>query len=173
MRSVRQVRCDLARPPGCARGWPACAERSAPHFSSAAHAHSQGRSIPSGNALRWARRRGACPYRAGCSSPRRPPIPPRSVFQFVFAVVGVIETANGLAILLDELTGVELGVNHHGIGRGVTEQRLNNVHGRVVVQMLGLRDAPAIVRQQNERRTVRTAGFLQTIEISRTRVRIV
>jgi hypothetical protein len=77
----------------------------------------------------------------------------------VFAVIGVIETAHGLAILLDELPGVELGVDHHGLGRGVTEQRLNNVHGRVVVQMFGCKDAPAIVRQQHERRTVRAAGF--------------
>ena len=41
----------------------------------------------------------------------------------------------------------------------MTEQRLNNVHGRVVVQMFGCKDAPAIVRQQHERRTVRAAGF--------------
>ena len=38
-----------------------------------AHAHSQGRSTPSGNALRWAKRLGAFPYRAGCSSPRKRP----------------------------------------------------------------------------------------------------
>ena len=80
-------------------------------------------------------------------------------FRSVFAVVGVIETAHGLAILLDELTGVELGVDHHGVRRGVTEQRLNDVHRRVVVQMFGCKDAPAIVRQQHERRTVRAAGF--------------
>jgi len=71
------------------------------------------------------------------------------VFQAVFAVVAVIETAHSLAILLDELTGVELGVNHHGVGRGMTKQRLNDVHGRVVVQMFGCKDTPAIVRQQH------------------------
>jgi hypothetical protein len=38
------------------------------------------------------------------------------ILQTLFAVVGVLETAHGLAILLDELTGVELGVNHHGVG---------------------------------------------------------
>jgi hypothetical protein len=59
---------------------------------------------------------------------------------------------HGLAILLDELTGIKLGVDHHGVGRGVTEQRLNDVHGRVVVQMFGCKKAPAIVRQQHERR---------------------
>jgi hypothetical protein len=81
------------------------------------------------------------------------------VLQTVFAVIGVIETANGFAILLDELTGVELGVDHHGVRRGVTKQRLNDVHGSVVVQMVGCKDAPTIVRQQHERRTVRAAGF--------------
>jgi hypothetical protein len=81
------------------------------------------------------------------------------VFQTVFSVISVIETAHGLAILLDELTGVELGVDHHGVGRGVTEQRLNNVHGRVVVQMFGCEDAPAIAGQQHESRAIRAAGF--------------
>jgi len=36
----------------------------------------------------------------------------------------------------------------------VTEEGLNNVHGRVVIQMLGGENAPAIVRQQHERRAV-------------------
>ena len=76
------------------------------------------------------------------------------ILQSVFAVVGVIETAHGLAILLDELTGVELGIDHHGVRRGVTEQRLNDVHRRVVVQMFGCKDAPAIVWQQHKRRAV-------------------
>ena len=69
------------------------------------------------------------------------------VLQPVLAVVGVVETANGFAILLDELTRVEPGVDHHGVGRGVTEQSLNHVHGHVVVQMFGCKDAPAVVRQ--------------------------
>jgi hypothetical protein len=78
---------------------------------------------------------------------------PPDVHQYGY-VIGVIETAaHGLAILLDELTGVELGVDHHSVGRSVTEQRLNDVHGRVVIQVFGCKDAPAIVRQQHERRT--------------------
>jgi len=81
------------------------------------------------------------------------------VLQTFFAVVGVIETAHGLAILLDEVTRIELGVDHHSVRRGVTEQRLNNVHGRVVVQVFGGKNATAVVRQQRERRTVRAAGF--------------
>src|SRR5439155_1785535 len=81
------------------------------------------------------------------------------VLQPFVAVVGVIEAAYGLAVLLDELPGVELGVDHHGVGRGVTKQGLNDVHRRVVVQMFGRKDPPAIVRQQYERRTVRTAGL--------------
>jgi hypothetical protein len=80
------------------------------------------------------------------------------VLQTVFAVVGVIETAHGLAILLDELTGVEFGIDHHGVGRGVTEQRLNYANRRVVVQMFGCKNTPAIVRQQHERRAVRAAS---------------
>ena len=81
------------------------------------------------------------------------------VLQSSFTIAGVIETAHGLAILLDELTGVELGVDHHGVRRGVTEQRLNDVHGRVVVQMFGCKDAPAIVRQQHERRNRPNGGL--------------
>lgn len=76
------------------------------------------------------------------------------ILQSVFAVVGVIETAHALAILLDEPTGVEFGVDHHGIGRSVTQQCLNDVHGRVVVQVFGCKNATAVVRQQRERRTV-------------------
>jgi len=64
------------------------------------------------------------------------------VLQTVFAVIDVIETAHRLAILLDELTGVELGVDHHGVGRDVTKQRLDDVHRCVVVQMFGCKDAP-------------------------------
>ena len=48
----RGVRGDLVRPPGCARGWSAYAERSVPHSSSAEHAHNRDRSVLSGSALR-------------------------------------------------------------------------------------------------------------------------
>jgi hypothetical protein len=41
------------------------------------------------------------------------------VLQASFTVVGVMETAHGLSILRDELTGLELGVDHDGVGRGV------------------------------------------------------
>ena len=41
------------------------------------------------------------------------------ILQSVFAVIGVIETAHGLAIILDELTGIKLGIDHHGVRRGV------------------------------------------------------
>src|SRR5438552_11045827 len=63
------------------------------------------------------------------------------VLQTVFAVIGVIGTADGLAVLLNELTGVELGVDHHGVRRGVTKQGLNDVHRRVVVEMFGRKDS--------------------------------
>jgi len=41
----------------------------------------------------------------------------------------------------------------------VTEQRLNDVHGSLVVQVFGCKDAPAIVWQQRNERAVRAAGF--------------
>ena len=128
-RSVQQVRGDLVRSPGCARGWSACAERSVPHSSlrlSMGLACAQPRQFsPSGSALRWAKRRGACPCRAGCSSQRRPPI------------------------LRRPSSSIEV---HR---RSAIGQRLNDVHGRVVVQMFGCKYAPTIVRQQHEKRAVR------------------
>lgn len=41
----------------------------------------------------------------------------------------------------------------------MTEQRLNDVHGRVVIKMFRRKDAPAIVWKQHERRAIRAAGF--------------
>jgi hypothetical protein len=35
----------------------------------------------------------------------------------------------------DEFARVELGIDHLGVGRCMTEESLNYVHGRVVVQM--------------------------------------
>ena len=63
--------------------------------------------------------------------------------------VGVAR-AHGLAVLVHERGGVELGVDHHGVRAGVPEQRLDHVDRRVVVQMLGRERAPAIVRAQHE-----------------------
>jgi hypothetical protein len=45
-----------------------------------------------------------------------------------------------------ERSRIELGIDHHCVGRCVTEEGLNNVHGRVVIQMFGGENAPAIVR---------------------------
>src|SRR5437899_12955964 len=88
---------------------------------------------------------------AACSEGR--PFLRGRVFQSVFAVVGVIETAHGLAILLDELTAVELGVDHSGVRRGVPERVLSDVHRRAVVQLFGCKDGSAIVWPQRSRRT--------------------
>jgi hypothetical protein len=70
--------------------------------------------------------------------------------------------AHGLAVLLDEPVGVELGVDHDRVGRGVAEQRLDDVHRRVVVEVLGGEQPPAVVRAQRQRRAVgpRRAGTI-------------
>jgi hypothetical protein len=68
------------------------------------------------------------------------------VLESVLSIVGVVETTHGLAILFDQLAGVKLGVDHDGVERGVSEQGLNDVNGRVVVQVFGGEDAPTVVR---------------------------
>ena len=75
--------------------------------------------------------------------------------QAFLAIMRVEEAPDGLAILLNERSRIELGIDHHCVERCVTEEGLNNVHGRVVIQMFGGENAPAIVRQQRERRAVR------------------
>ena len=75
--------------------------------------------------------------------------------QAFLAIMRVEEAPDGLAILLNERSRIELGIDHHCVERCVTEEGLNNVHGRVVIQMFGGENAPAIVRQQHERRAVR------------------
>ena len=65
--------------------------------------------------------------------------------------MSVVEATYGLAVLFDQLAGIELGVNHHGVERSVSEQRLDDMDGRVVVQVFGGEDAPAVVRQQDQR----------------------
>jgi hypothetical protein len=65
---------DLAQRPSCS-SWLASMRREiGTHTSSAEHAHNRDRSVLSDSALRWAARRGACPYRPGCNWPRRRPI---------------------------------------------------------------------------------------------------
>src|SRR6266403_1155404 len=58
--------------------------------------------------------------------------------------------------LFGELAGIELGVDHHGVERSVSEQGLDDVDGGVVVQVFGGEDAPAVVRQQDQRRAIGT-----------------
>lgn len=71
--------------------------------------------------------------------------------------MGVVKPAHGLAVLFDQLAGIELGVDHDGIERGMSEQGLYDVDGRVVVQVFGGEDSPAIVRQQDQRRSIGAA----------------
>ena len=53
---------------------------------------------------------------------------------------------------------VKLDVDHHGIERGVTEQRLDDVDGRVVVEVLGGEHPPAVMRAQHQLGAVGPAG---------------
>jgi hypothetical protein len=66
--------------------------------------------------------------------------------------VGAMEVqvggAAGLAVLVDQRGRVELGVDHHGVRRGVPEQRLDDVDRRVVVQVLRGEHPSAVVRAQ-------------------------
>src|SRR6266436_5228871 len=73
------------------------------------------------------------------------------VLESSLSVVSVVEATHGLAILFDQLAGVKLGINHDGVERGVSEQGLDDVDGRVIVQVFGGEDSPAIVWQQDQR----------------------
>ena len=73
------------------------------------------------------------------------------VLESSLSIVSVVEPTHGLAILFDQLAGIKLGVDHDGVERGVSEQGLDDVNGRVVVQVFGGEDTPTIVRQQNQR----------------------
>jgi hypothetical protein len=66
----------------------------------------------------------------------------------IFTIVCVVKTTNRLPVLFDE-PGV-LGVDHHCIRRRMAEKCLDDVHGRVVIQMFGRK----IVREKHERRAV-------------------
>ena len=48
----------------------------------------------------------------------------------------------------------------------MAEQGLDHLHGNVVVQMFGGKHAPAVVRQQYERRAVGTTGFSKNREFT-------
>jgi N-terminal domain of anti-restriction factor ArdC len=61
-----------------------------------------------------------------------------------------VEAAHGLAVVGDELVGVELGVDHHRVDRGVPEQRLDHMDRGVGVEVLRCEHAPAVVRGQDQ-----------------------
>src|ERR1700733_3182078 len=73
------------------------------------------------------------------------------VLQAVNAVEGVVKTTNRLSVLFHEVSRIELGVDHDCVDGGVAQQRLDHVDGRVVVQVLGCKDAAAAVWKHNER----------------------
>src|SRR5579883_1343068 len=83
----------------------------------------------------------------------------RRVLQAIVAVVRVVQTADRLPVLFDQSGGIELGINHDGIRGGMAEQCLDDMHGRIVVQMFGGKHSPAVVWQQYERGAIRAPGF--------------
>ena len=76
------------------------------------------------------------------------------VLHVIFTIVSVVQAADRLPILFDEPGGIELGVDHHCIRGRMAEKRLDDVHGCVVIQMFGSKNAPAIVPEKHERRAV-------------------
>jgi hypothetical protein len=62
-------------------------------------------------------------------------------------------------VFLDERAGVELGVVHDGVDVGVAEQGLADVDGDVVVERLGAKQQPAVVRPQDKVAAVGAPGF--------------
>ena len=76
------------------------------------------------------------------------------VLEAIRAIVGVVKAADSLAVLLNKLAWIQLGVDHDGIDRSMSEEGLDYVDWSVVVQMFGCKDAPAIMWQQDERRTI-------------------
>lgn len=71
------------------------------------------------------------------------------VLYAIFAIVCVVKTTNRLPILFDEPGWIELGVDHHRVRRRMAEKRLDDVHGRVVIQMFRCKNAPTIVREKH------------------------
>ena len=73
------------------------------------------------------------------------------VLEAICAIVGVVKSADRLAILLDKLAWIQLGVDHDGVERSMSEECLDHVDWSVVVQVFGGKDTPAIMWQQDQR----------------------
>ena len=72
------------------------------------------------------------------------------VLDAICAIVGVVKAAHSLAILLDKLARIQLGVDHDGVDRSMSEESLNYVDWCVVVQVFGGKDTSAIMWQQDQ-----------------------
>jgi hypothetical protein len=81
---------------------------------------------------------------------KRGPLLSGGVLEAIRAVVGVVKAAHSLAILLDKLARIQLGVDHDGVDRSMSEESLNYVDWSVVVQVFRGKDTPAIMRQQDQ-----------------------
>lgn len=79
------------------------------------------------------------------------------IAETVVAVKRVVQTTNRLPVLLDPRGGIELGVDHDRVEGRMSEERLDDMHEHVVIQMLGRQDAAAVVGQEHERAGVGSA----------------
>ena len=81
---------------------------------------------------------------------KRRPLFRGGIAETVVAVKRVLQATDRLPVLLDQRGGIELGVHHDRVEGRMSEERLDDVHGHVVVQMLGRKDAATVVRQEHE-----------------------
>jgi hypothetical protein len=79
---------------------------------------------------------------------KRGPFIGRRIAEAVVAMKRVVQTTHRLSVLLDHRRRIQLCVDHDGVEGRVSEERLDDVHRHVVVQMLRGKDASAVVRQE-------------------------
>lgn len=84
------------------------------------------------------------------------------ISQRVLSIEVCVAAPDRLAVSLDQLVRVELGVDHDRVNRGVAEQRLDDVDRRVVVEMLGCEQASTVMRTHDQPRAVALACLLST-----------
>jgi hypothetical protein len=73
------------------------------------------------------------------------------IAETVVAVKRNVQATDRLPVFLDQRGGIELGVDPDRVEGRMSEERLDDVHGHVVVQMLGREGAAAVVGQEHER----------------------
>jgi hypothetical protein len=112
---------------------------------------SPGTPILSDSVRLWEARKKVCAHVAQVAVSReRCPFHGGGVLEDICPIVCVVKAADSLAILLNKLTGVQLGVDHDGVDRSMSEEGLDHVDWSVVVQVFGGEDTPAIMWQQDQ-----------------------